>query len=79
VFRKIEDSTGKHVIDESGNSAVKLHVRDHMSMSGGANALLDRISKQTSLTFSRESREMGVWFMVDSPGGAPATQPTKTQ
>jgi RNA polymerase sigma factor (sigma-70 family) len=69
VFRKIEDNTGKHVIDESGSSGVRVRVRDNM-IGGSERALLDRVAKQTSLRFEHESREMMVWFMVEDAAAA---------
>jgi RNA polymerase sigma factor (sigma-70 family) len=71
VFRKIEDNTGKHVIDESASSGVRLRVRDNM-IGGSERDLLDRLAKQTSLRFDHEPREMMVWFMVDDSAAATA-------
>jgi RNA polymerase sigma factor (sigma-70 family) len=71
VFRKIEDNIGKHVIDESASSGVRLSVRDNM-IGGSESVLLDRVAKQTSLRFDHEPREMMVWFMVEDSAAATA-------
>jgi RNA polymerase sigma factor (sigma-70 family) len=71
VFRKIEENTNKHVIDESGSSGTRVKVRDNM-IGASEGVLLDRVAKQTSLRFDHEPREMMVWFMVED-GAAPAS------
>jgi hypothetical protein len=56
----------RQVIHETGAGGMEIQWRDHHPATGEMDQALQNLSKQTSLSFTREMRPTDVWFMVDA-------------
>jgi len=74
LFNRISMAKSMQVIDETGLGNKKIKMCDQQNWHD-ADAFFRTVAAQTSLHFDREPRQMDVWFMVDSNGAQPSTQP----
>jgi hypothetical protein len=64
--QNLENAMIRQVIDETGAGGMEIQWRDHHPATGEMDQALQNLSKQTSLSFTREMRPTDVWFMVDA-------------
>jgi RNA polymerase sigma factor (sigma-70 family) len=62
--QNLENAMIRQVIDETGAGSTEIQWRDHHPGSEEMDQVLQNLSMQTSLTFTREMRPTDVWFMV---------------
>jgi len=75
LFNRISMAKSMQVIDETGSGNKKIKMCDQQNWHD-ADAFFRTVAAQTSLRFDRDPRQMDVWFMVDSNGTQPSTQPS---
>ncbi|HEY2584671.1 MAG TPA: sigma-70 family RNA polymerase sigma factor [Tepidisphaeraceae bacterium] len=63
----LDDSTNTVVFDETGHGTMKVRWNDHMNIES-TDELIKNLAAQTGLTFTRERREIRMWFLVDDSG-----------
>lgn len=76
VFGRVSMAKAMQVIDETGSGNRKIKIYEDTWHD--PDAFVQNIAAQTSLRFDREPRKMEVWFMTDSDGTSPNTQPGVT-
>jgi RNA polymerase sigma factor (sigma-70 family) len=64
VWESLQHRLERRVFDETGEGERPVKLRDYL-YTGDKEVLLRNLSKQTSLRFEREPREMPVWVMVE--------------
>lgn len=74
LFDRISMAKSMQVIDEAHLGGKRVKMCDQQNWHD-ADAFFHTVAAQTSLHFDREPRQMDVWFMVDSGGAQPRTQP----
>jgi len=74
LLQTLEDRVRRKVFNETGDTATRVTYRDLMPDDSHIPQVLDRLAKETSLTFTIEPRELEVWFVAD---GAATTAASK--
>lgn len=64
----MSDVNGLAILDETGQSKLKVTVADHPTW-GKPESILHNVAAQTSLRFEHEPRPRDMWFMVDATTG----------
>ena len=76
-LERLDVYANRKIVIETESAALKVAVRDQPTWGDGS-SVIRNIAAQTSLQFSREPREMGIWFMTDATA-APASSQADTR